>query len=273
MLEGEGGDGRGAERALLRCPRCHGTLAGAGYRCGKCGARWPVDEVAVTLLDGEVVPYSLGARAMQSDWLAEIYERWWRPVLFQASSGGRLPGFDREVQLVLDRLGHVDGPWLDLSCGPGNLLQRLHAAVPRGSVVGLDLSRSMLKRARRRVPSALLVRANAEALPLVSGRFGAVINLAALDLYSDAGRVVAESARVLAPGGRWIASSFLSPDFIARRRTVRRWVAQTTGVYPVTRGHLQEWVEAAGLEHYDELRLGKYVLVWADKPTTAEKAA
>jgi len=58
--------------------------------------------------------------------------------------------------------------------------------------------------------------ADAAALPFADGAFGAVVNLAALDLYPDAARVVAEAGRVLAPGGSWAASTFVSPELVAR---------------------------------------------------------
>jgi hypothetical protein len=48
------------------------------------------------------------------------------------------------------------------------------------------------------------VRAVAEALPIAAGRCGAVLGLCVLDAVADIGAVAAESARVLAPGGRFI---------------------------------------------------------------------
>jgi len=48
------------------------------------------------------------------------------------------------------------------------------------------------------------VRAVAEALPIAAGRCAAVLGLCVLDAVADAATVAAESARVLAPGGRFI---------------------------------------------------------------------
>jgi len=137
----------------------------------------------------------------------------------------------------------------------------------------LDLSRSMLEQARRQAPEAVLIRADAEQLPLASGAFGAIINLAALDLYGNAPRVVSEAARVLAPGGRWVASTFVSPAFVARRQAVRRAVASLTGIHAMTSGCLQDWVRAAGLVHYDERRWGNYLVAWADSPASTTGAS
>ncbi len=226
--------------------------------------------MAMTLLPDAVPPRSLGARVMQSNWLARVYDKWWRPLLFRASSGWQLPPFDEEVRLVVGQLANCPGPWLDLSCGPGNLLTHLEAAAPGGRVVGLDLSRSMLERARARAPSVPLVRADAEALPLVNDGFGAVVNLAALDLYRDARRVVAESARVLMPGGRWVATTFLAPAFAVQRPWIRAGVESTTGIRAVTAEKLRLWVAAAGLTEYHERRFGSYLMASATKPVRGD---
>jgi SAM-dependent methyltransferase len=198
---------------------------------------------------------------MQSRPLAELYERWWRPVVFALATGFRIPGFEDEAEQVLVRIAHVPGPWLDLSCGPGNLTRRLVEKGAGRDVVGVDLSLPMLDVARRRAIGADLVRADASALPFADGTFGAVINLAALDLYPSAGRVVAEATRVLAPGGRWIASSFLSH---ARRRA--GWIAAATGSQALTLESLREMALSAGLVDWAALCFGRYAIAWADKP-------
>ena len=152
---------------------------------------------------------------MQSGWMARIYDDWWRPALFALSTGFGAPSAAREASLVLERLEGVAGARLDLSCGPGSFTRHLVEAAGRSEgaapVVAVDLSRAMLAQTARAAPSALRIRADAAELPLADASFGAVVNLAALNLYPEPSRVVAESARVLRPGGRWIASSFIAP--------------------------------------------------------------
>jgi ubiquinone/menaquinone biosynthesis C-methylase UbiE len=198
---------------------------------------------------------------MQSRTLAQLYERWWRPVVFSLATGFRVPNFEDEAKRVLARVVHCPGPWLDLSCGPGNLTRRLVENAAGRDVVGVDLSRHMLHVASRRATGAQLVRADASALPFADGAFGAVVNLAALDLYPSAGRVVAEAARVLAPGGRWIASSFVA-------RSPRRWrlLAAATGSQALTLESLGAMAKSAGLVDWVALSFGPYVIAWADKP-------
>jgi SAM-dependent methyltransferase len=224
---------------------------------------------------------------MRSRWLARIYEAWWRPVVFAVSGGFRVPSANAEAALVLSKIERTTGPWLDLSCGPGHLTRRLAltrtSPDPRSGaghrpIYALDISPAMLERVRINVPSAIRVQADAAALPFADGSFGAVINLAALDLYPDAARVVAESARVLAPAGRWIASTFIratsggAPAAAPQRRRIdgRRRLQQiwerAAGLHTPSEQDVASYAARAGLIRFDSLRFGRYVIAWADKP-------
>src|SRR5262249_48794845 len=125
-------------RPLLRCPRCGAHLDDAPgmLRCANGHAPARSEGGVLDFSPDDAHASSIGARAMQSRWLARIYERWWRPVVFGLSTGFRMPSPDEEARLVLERLGSTPGPWLDLSCGPGMLTRRLVATGVH--VVGLD---------------------------------------------------------------------------------------------------------------------------------------
>jgi ubiquinone/menaquinone biosynthesis C-methylase UbiE len=91
---------------------------------------------------------------------------------------------------------------LDLGCGrQGSKLTDTLVGTP----VGVDLSLSELRAAKRNLADYLLVCARAEELPFKDGCFSQVISGVALP-YMDIRRVVGEVARVLQPGGRFIAS-------------------------------------------------------------------
>src|SRR5207253_1129419 len=150
--------------------------------CASCDAPIRVDGVAIDVVPHRAPPASWGARAMQSAWIARIYDSWWRPAVFGLTAGLRMPRAEDETRLVLARLAGTEGPWLDLSCGPGTLTRGLLAHADGRTVVGLDLSRAMLQRARSAAPGSVLVRADAASLPFADNAFGAVANLAALDL-------------------------------------------------------------------------------------------
>lgn len=207
---------------------------------------------------------SWGAQAMQSAWLARAYERWWRPVLFAITTGFGSPTMAEEARRVAGLMEPMPGPWLDLSCGPGTLLRQLgHLGASSGArpIVGVDLSLAMLRRARTAAPVAWLVRADAAALPFADGSFGALANLAALDLYPDPQRVVRECARVLAPGGRWVCSTFVA----ASKAPDRSVFMAASGVRTPTLSELEAWARSAGLRHFGHVLFRRYAVAWADR--------
>jgi ubiquinone/menaquinone biosynthesis C-methylase UbiE len=229
--------------------------------CAQCGAAVRVDEVAIDVVPDRPTPASWGARAMESEWLARSYESWWRPIAFALSTRFGAPSAEEEARLVLGLLAGREGPWLDLSCGPGTLTRALVNAAGLRTVVGVDSSRAMLARARIAAPGAVLVRADASSLPLYDGVFGAVANLAALDLYADPSSVVAEAARVLARGGRWVCSTFVAN----RAAPTRPPFGSVSGRVIPTVEELEAWARRAGLARFDKLAFRRYVIAWADK--------
>jgi len=204
---------------------------------------------------------------MQSAWLARIYEAWWRPITFALTTGFRMSRADEEAALILRRLEGTRGPWLDLSCGPGNITRRLVAHAAGRQVVALDCSSAMLDRARINAPSATYVLADAAEIPFPDGTFGAVVNLAALDLYSNLAAAIVESARVLMPGGRWIASSFVRSDAASSHSVWER----LAGVRTPTEHEIASCVALAGLVRMRSVHFGSYLVAWADKPADSEQ--
>jgi ubiquinone/menaquinone biosynthesis C-methylase UbiE len=94
---------------------------------------------------------------------------------------------------------------LDVATGAG--LSAVEAAALIGSsglLVGTDISLPMLERAKRNVHglSVRLVAMDGQALACRDASFDAVICLLGLMFFPDATRGLAESRRVLRPGGR-----------------------------------------------------------------------
>ncbi len=117
------------------------------------------------------------------------------------------------------------GRVLDLGCGEGRHLAPLAARSAHG-LVGVDLSAPLLRRARERTagqPPVGLLRADMRVLPLADAAFANVVSLfTAFGYFGDLdahGGLLAEIARVLAPGGTW------SLDYLNGRR-VRRDLAR-----------------------------------------------
>ena len=101
------------------------------------------------------------------------------------------------------------GEWLvDIGCGAG--IDSLIAAKkvgPEGQVIGLDMTPSMLEKARRAAEEAQLKNVEfregyAEALPVEDGWADVVISNGVLNLMPDKTAALEEMSRVLKPGGR-----------------------------------------------------------------------
>jgi ubiquinone/menaquinone biosynthesis C-methylase UbiE len=90
------------------------------------------------------------------------------------------------------------GRTLDVGCGTGRNLPLFPA---QARIVGVDFTIDSLRRARRREPRALLVRASAEALPFREGSFDTVVSGLLLCSVARPDVAVAEMRRVLRDDG------------------------------------------------------------------------
>ena len=124
-------------------------------------------------------------------------------------------------------LDHVEGPRvLEVSFGTGWLLSRI---APDHDAHGVELNERMIAVTRgalhRAGTDARLARASVESLPYRRGTFDTVVNTMAFTGYPDAGRAMAELARVLRPDGRLVMIDVNFPADGNRRGTalVRAW--------------------------------------------------
>ena len=158
---------------------------------------------------------------------------WWSSYFDQAYLTEYEPLFDlvrdrEEIARLIDVLGLPAGVRiLDLACGQG---RHAHLLAEAGyDVDGVDYSREILAHAKRRGTGRHLryTRADMRNLPARwTGRFDAVVNLfTSFGFFADPAddaRVVAEIARVLAPGGTFVFHAG-SRDGVMARFLTRDW--------------------------------------------------
>jgi len=130
----------------------------------------------------------------------------WNPQDYAKNSRGQ-EIWARELLALIDL--RPDDVVLDVGCGDGRTTAAIAQSVPRGRVVGVDLSADMITHATRQhchppVENLRFQQADAAALTLVS-EFSVVFSNATLHWVPDQRAAVHGIARALRPGGRFIA--------------------------------------------------------------------
>lgn len=160
---------------------------------------------------------------------------------------------------------------LDVGCGTGILFPLLATAVgEQGRVVGLDVSREMLRRAAAKAGvdgrRPLLVQADAHRPPLRHAAFDWVICNAVLPHFGDKRAALAALTRCLAPGGWLVVCHANSRQFINNlHRDVGGPVAEDRVPDPELMTRL---LRDAGLEPLSILDGADRYVALARKPST-----
>jgi SAM-dependent methyltransferase len=95
------------------------------------------------------------------------------------------------------------GHWLDVGCGTGAFSQTILDSAAPGSVTGIDRSEAYVAFARKQVQDerVLFEVGDAQALPVETGAYDAVVSGLVLNFVPELGRAVAEMARAAKPEG------------------------------------------------------------------------
>jgi SAM-dependent methyltransferase len=129
----------------------------------------------------------------------EAHASWWQAGF----SEGADPEY--EEQMLPLAAEHLAGARrvLDIGCGEGQV-SRLAVRGGAVTVVGVDPTSAQVIEARRRGGGPVYARAGANALPFAGGSFDAVVACLVFEHIVDVDDAIAEVARVLAPGGRFL---------------------------------------------------------------------
>jgi SAM-dependent methyltransferase len=143
---------------------------------------------------------------VREDWPAEHWpadeavNRWWQ----EGFTEGADPEYEEQI-LPLAR-EHLQGARrvLDVGTGEGQLARLAAAVEGVEQVVGVDPTTAQLGAARQRAGGPAYVRAEAARLPFDDAGFDVVVACLVFEHIDDVDAAIAEVARVLAPGGRFL---------------------------------------------------------------------
>jgi ubiquinone/menaquinone biosynthesis C-methylase UbiE len=139
-----------------------------------------------------------------SEWAPSYDRHWMQRLLFTP------------VQRVVLDLAATEVPspkaLLDVGCGTGRLLRAAYYRFPSARAEGVDAAKGMVLEARRAAEDTPVhfQQAVAEALPFPDASFDLVMSTLTFHHWSDQPRAIAEVARVLRPGGRWVIADFMA---------------------------------------------------------------
>lgn len=162
---------------------------------------------------------------MQQTWDPDVYLRYER---YRAR-----PALDLMAQIPLE----VEGPIVDLGCGPGNVTRALKDTWPSRDVVGIDKSENMLKKARSaNADSTILWQQGDIGTWVPDQSFALIFSNAALHWVSNHAEAIKRLTEYVIPGG-WLAFQIpvteQSPYQVCIRKTVNsdRWAEKLADVW------------------------------------------
>jgi phosphatidylethanolamine/phosphatidyl-N-methylethanolamine N-methyltransferase len=217
-------------------------------------------------------------RVLDREAVTRIYERW-APV-YDLVFG---PLFDRGRQAAIDAAARIGGRVLDVGVGTGIALPHYGRSA---SVVGVDLSAPMLRKAEARVAAlglrnvAGLAVMDAARLAFADASFDVVVAQYVVNTVPDPEATLDEFARVLKPGGEIVLLNRVGAD-TGPRRTVERWLMPVVSrlgwrtEFPWAR--FASWAERAHGMHLVERRamppFGHFALIRFGKAARRPRAA
>lgn len=202
----------------LQCPACAAGLREPD-RCAACGRAFPRRQGLPALV--------LEERVQGPDrWLRWVYDAFGRlhdPLLRHGLAP--IDGFDEPALREALLEGFAPDPGgclLDAGCGTGEELLRLGRRFPQATLVGVDLSTTMLAQAQARLAAAgqaaWLAFADVHHLPFPDGAFAGAVQVGAINNFRDKRAALAELGRVLRPGAPLLlVDEALAPSATRRR--------------------------------------------------------
>lgn len=234
-----------------------------GTACAADGGCYPIRDGILDLLP-EKIDLSAAQRSNLFRPTATFYEQVWRVRSLSLLTGEAFP-IEREMAIVNRWLRpEGGGVFVDIGTSHGlyarNIANRLLQSGAAGTVIAIDISMPMLRRARSLVAAKGyttidLVRARGQALPVADGSIDGIVNGGTFNEMGQQARALAEVRRTLKPDGRFVCMSLLAGK-TAAGRTVQRTLAAGSRLLFPTVDETNALFDGAGLTITDQQRYG-----------------
>jgi SAM-dependent methyltransferase len=134
------------------------------------------------------------------DDLWEAHATWWQ----EGFSHGADPEYEEQILPLAAH--HLQGATrvLDVGTGEGQIARLAHTEVGIPTVVGIDPTHAQIHEAHQRGQATGFARAEAARLPFPDHAFDAVVACLVFEHIEDVDDAIAEVARTLEPGGRFL---------------------------------------------------------------------
>jgi ubiquinone/menaquinone biosynthesis C-methylase UbiE len=221
---------------ILRCPRTGNKLRFDG---GDKIVHVTGSDVEYPVVDGiiDFCPEAVDKVSKAYDKVADCYDT----LLSRPNIPRRIIntlvwgiGDDRTyIETVLSYLpDRFNGILLDVPMGTGVFTSPIYTKYPKATIIGIDLSISMLRKAREcferdGLRNVVLLRADVTNLPLRNGVVDLVLSMNGWHAFTDKQRAIAEIRRVLRQQGMLVACGYVKgarriSDWFVKRFGVRR---------------------------------------------------
>lgn len=240
----------------LVCPSCRGKFA-TQLMCTTCGKQFSRGEGWIDLCDtadktNEVTQkaYSLYA-LLYAPIAVLVYHLVWRGNIFRHIQ------FFRQAAKTSDSI-------VDIAIGDGSLTTLALFKQPKHphSLIGIDISESMLRKAQKRMSHlpVTLIKGDVMRLPFEDASIPLVTCFGGFNSFPSGETAFKEVRRILSAQGKMRGSVLLMPRSKWRSALVHHWIRKGYQSEVVTQETFSHWVEAAGLKFTTYERLGDVVL-------------
>lgn len=255
----------------LACPKCQTRLMSQLSNCSHCSQDFfhHTDWIDLCLTANEIND--------NTEIAYKHYSRFYAPIALLAYLIVWRGNFLKHV-LFFRQLLRFGKNIVDVATGDGSLTRLALFGSKKQKplqVIAMDISGSMLKKARKKIPfqELTLVRADVLQLPLESQSVSVLSCFGGFNSFPNGAMAMQELFRVMKPGGILRGSVLLLPKTTWRKNLVLDWIAKGYQTEIVTEEKFGAWVAESGFKTSLATRYGDVILFELKKPKNIDKSS